>query len=69
MSPDMEKAAAAARAAAAAKYNEVDTTASSISYTNEAIKAKLCLRLTSFIRLVDYLIVGAMQSLAVESTA
>ena len=40
-----------------------------ISYTEEAVKAKLCQRLTNFIRLIDFLIAGAMQSLAIESTA
>lgn len=40
-----------------------------MSFTDQGKKRSLCLRLSSFIRLVDMLLASAMQSLAVESVA
>jgi len=40
-----------------------------MTYTQQAIKRRVCDRLRNFIRLVDLLVAGAMQALAVESVA
>jgi len=40
-----------------------------MTYTQQAIKRRVCDRLRNFVRLVDLLIAGAMQALAIESVA
>ena len=49
------------------KYQKDVPDGDSMSYTRIAIKRGICDRLTSFIRLVDLLVAGAMQALAAES--
>ncbi len=41
---------------------------SEMTYTEQASKRKHCVLLTNFVRLVDYLVANALQSLAVDST-
>ena len=41
----------------------------SMTYTQQAIKRAVCNRLRNFVRLVDLLVAGAMQALAVESVS
>jgi hypothetical protein len=40
-----------------------------MTYTEQAAKRAFCRRLTSFIRLIDYLVATTLQSLTVSSTA